>query len=268
MTSQTLDLCYDILKEDNMACGISDTYLTYDSLRSTWKNAVREVREYVYATDTTQTSNSKLPWKNKTTIPKLCHIRDNLYSNYTSVLFPQRKWLIWEANAFDAASIAKQKAIVNYMAWAVEQPSFKHELDKIILDYIDYGNCFATVEWVDERVVQPSGMTQMGYIGPAVKRINPMDIVMNPTAESFGRAPKIVRSIINRGELKKLLNSLSNDENREAYEELYQYFTDIRHSAANAEGDWSERDNRYALDGFGSFRDYLQSNFVEILTFY
>src|SRR3990167_10706226 len=164
-----------------------------------------DVRKYVYATDTYKTANSQLPWKNKTTIPKLCQIRDNFYSNYTATLFPQRKWLIWEADERDSNSAAKRDAITNYMAWVVSQRSFKHELDKIILDYIDYGNCFATVEWVDDRVLVDDKV-QVGYVGPAIRRISPLDIVMDPTSAQFERTPKIVRSLISMGQLKKNLD--------------------------------------------------------------
>jgi hypothetical protein len=267
LTSTVLELS-DVLLEDRLAVKITDQWLNWDMLRNTWKENKEEVRRYVFATDTTQTSNGQLPWKNKTTIPKLCHIRDNLYSNYTSVLFPQRKWLIWEANEYDVDSVHKRDAIVNYMAWAIEQPSFKHEIDKIILDYIDFGNCFATVEWVDERVVQPDGRTQTGYIGPSVRRIDPLNIVMNPTAESFGSAPKIIRSMISKGEVKKMLDSLSTPDNKEEFEALYKYLKDIRRNAAEQGGDWNQNNNLYQMDGFGSFRDYLMSDFVEVLTFY
>ena len=267
MTGKVIDLC-DILQEDKLATGITDKWLEWDLLRQQKKNDWEEIRRYVYATDTTQTSNSSLPWKNKTTIPKLCHIRDNLYSNYSSTLFPQRKWLIWEANERDSNQQAKRDAIVNYMVWAIEQPSFKAEIDKIILDYIDFGNCFATVEWVDERVAQKDGFTQTGYIGPAVRRISPLNIVMNPVAESFGASPKIIRSITSMGEVQKMLAKLSNDENRAEYEELADYLVDIRQKATQFVGDWTQQDRLYAMDGFTSFRDYLRSGEVEVLTFY
>jgi hypothetical protein len=202
-----------------MATKIAYTWIQWDLLRQVWKDSKEEVRRYVYATDTTQTSNSQLPWKNKTTLPKLCHIRDNLYSNYTATLWPQRKWLVWEANEYDPNSVAKRNSIVNYMAWAI-------------------------------------------------KRINPLDIVMNPTTESFGNSPKIIRSIISKGELKKMLASMTTDENRDEIEGLYNYLKEIRNNAWNYSGDWKQNDALYAMDGFTSFRVYLTSNFVEVLTFY
>ncbi len=266
MTGKVLEL-HNVITPDLLATRLTERWIQWDTLRNVKKVDWEEIRRYVYATDTTQTTNNQLPWKNKTTVPKLCQIRDNLYSNYTATLFPQRKWLNWEAGSKDADSKDKADAICNYIGWAIGQPSFKHELDKIILDYIDFGNCFATVEWLDQRVEQEN-KTQAGYVGPVVRRISPLDIVMNPTTENFVQSPKIIRSILSMGEIRKLLDRLSNDENRESYEELYKYLKDIRFYARTFQGDWIQRDHLYAMDGFTSFRAYLLSEFVEVLTFY
>ena len=266
MTGKVMDLL-NVITPDLLATRITERWQEWDTLRNVKKTDWEEIRRYVYATDTTQTTNNQLPWKNKTTIPKLCQIRDNLYSNYTATLFPKRKWLEWEAQEKNSNSSDKRDAIINYMAWVIDQPSFKHEIDKIILDYIDFGNCFATVEWCDQRV-QQKDKTQAGFVGPAVRRINPLDIIFNPTSENFSSSPKIVRSIISMGELKDLLTRMSNDENREEYETLYQYLKDIRFNARTFEGDWIQRDRLYSVDGFTSFRAYLITDMVEVLTFY
>ena len=246
MTGKVLEL-HNVIEPDLLATRLTERFVQWEVLRQNAKNSWEEIRRYVYATDTSWTSNAQNPWKNKTVVPKLCQIRDNLYSNYTATLFPKRKWLVWEANERDANQVAKRDSIANYMQWVTEQPQFKHEMDKIILDYLDFGNCFATVEWIDERVEQPSppqqmqrggqstgtytepgehkrGMqTQVGYVGPMVRRINPLDIVMNPAAENFIQSPKIIRSIISLGELRDMLRNMSNDQNREEYEALYEY---------------------------------------------
>jgi len=267
LTGKVLQL-EDILEPDRLATNITDKWIEWDTLRQIWKNDTDEVRRYVYATDTTQTTNSQNPWKNKTTIPKLCQIMDNLYANYTATMFPQRKWLIWEANEEDSNQPRKRDAITNYMQWTISQPSFKHEIDKVLLDYIQTGNCFVTVEWTDQRVLLKDGVTQVGYIGPSVRRISPYDIVFNPTAENFQATPKIIRSIISLGELKEMLERMSNDENRDTYEKLFNYLKDLRHGAREFQGDFVERDRLYQMDGFGSYRDYLVSDLVEVLTFY
>jgi hypothetical protein len=267
VTGKVLELRNDVLSEDRLAVAITEKWCEWDMMRNQWKQEKLEIRNYVYATDTKRTTNAQLPWKNSTTVPKLCQIRDNLYANYVATMFPQRKWLIWEANEEDPDSVAKRDAITNYMSWVISQPSFKHEMDKILLDYIDYGNCFATVEWSDERVELPD-KTQVGYVGPAIRRINPLNIVMNPTAESFQVSPKIVRSIISLGELKELLQRMSSDENQEEYKELWSYLKNLRDLAVQFEGDWKELEQLYMLDGFTSFREYLKSGMVEVLTFY
>lgn len=266
MTGKVLELS-NVISPDLLATRLTERWVAWDTLRNVKKTDWEEIRRYVYATDTTQTTNNQLPWKNKTTVPKLCQIRDNLYSNYTATLFPQRKSIEWEANEQDSNSAAKRDAITNYILWAMDQPYFKTEFDKIVLDYIDFGNCFVTVEWVDQRVQQKDG-TQSGYIGPAPRRISPLDIVMNPTSENFVSSPKMIRSLISMGELKELLQRLSTDDNRTEYEELYKYLKDLRFHARTFQGDWIQRDHLYAMDGFTSFRAYLLSEFVEIITFY
>jgi hypothetical protein len=266
VTGKVLEL-ENVISSDLLATRLTEKYIQWDMLRNSWKVDKEEIRRYVYATDTSTTTNVTNPWKNRTTIPKLCQIRDNLYSNYTATLFPKRKWLVWDPGDQSSGSKDKADAITNYMSWCIEQPQFKHEIDKIILDYIDFGNCFATVEWTDDRAQQP-GKTQSGYIGPSIRRISPLDMVMNPTAENFQSSPKFIRSIISMGELREMLDRMSNDENRESYQTLYNYLVNIRYHARTFEGDWSQRDRLFNVDGFSSFRAYLQSDYCEVLTYY
>jgi len=95
---------------------------------------------------------------------------------------------------------------------------FKGEVEKIVQDYIDFGNCFGTVEWIDQRAEQKD-KTQTGFVGPAIRRISPLDIVFNPTAENFISSPKIIRSIISLGELKELLIVCLMMKNQKEYED-------------------------------------------------
>lgn len=257
----------NIITPEAKATRITERYQQYETLRAPWKTDVLEVIQYVYATDTTWTTNNKNPWKNNTHIPKMCQIYDNLKANYTLTCMPKRKWLNWEANDKDSNSVAKRDSIVNYMAWCVEQPQFKHEFSKIIDDFLLSGNTIATIDWVDKRVELPD-KTQVGYVGPMIRRISPFDIVFNPTADDFINSPKIVRTIMSMGELKEYLARMSNDDNRERYETLFKYLKDIRFHARTFQGDWAQKDRLYSMDGFSSFRAYLQQDYVEILTFY
>lgn len=267
MTARVLELVGDIIEPDQKASRLTEQYLTWRNQRRPWEQKMEEINQYVYATDTTQTTNASLPWKNKTTLPKVCQISDNLYSNYTLTMFPKEKSIFWLAENKDSSSVQKRNAIQNYMSWVISQPSFKEELFKSILDYIHKGNAILTVEWTDMRVTQKD-KTQAGYVGPALRRISPLDCVCNPTAESFIRSPKFIRSIMSLGELKDHLESISNDENRVEYERLFAYLSEIRSRARGLYGDWAERDAMYQMDGFGTFQQYLLSNTVEVLTFY
>jgi len=255
-----------------MAGQISSHYIRWDSFRSNWIADRTEIQKYVFATDTTKTTNSKLPWSNKTTIPKLCQIRDNLYANYVAALFPKRKWLTWEGDTKYDDAQEKRKAIESYMSWAMDRPEFYAEAAKIVLDYIDYGNCFATVEWVDSSSVPESKdgpHQQVGYAGPMIRRINPLDIVFNPTAPDFKSSPKIVRSIVSLGEIKEMLERQSAEEGqKEDAEALWTYLKDTRHHVAELPANAGTKDEIYQVAGFSNFRDYLASTYVEVLTFY
>src|SRR6266481_7102638 len=110
MTGTVLEL-KDIIQPDLLATRIIEYWVAWELDRQRKKVDWEEVRRYVYATDTTQTSNASLPWKNKTTIPKLCQIRDNLFANYIATLFPKRNWLVWEADNQDSNAVDKRDAI-------------------------------------------------------------------------------------------------------------------------------------------------------------
>lgn len=281
MAGTTLDI-KNYITPDSKGSYIAMKFHEWFSLKSGKANEWEELRKYIFATDTSQTSNNNLPWKNKTTLPKLCQIRDNIYAKYMSVMFPSAKgkWLDWHASTKDAAQQEKKASILNYMGWVTSQPQYKEEMSKLVLDYIDYGNCFATVEWIDQRVDE-KGLSepQQGYVGPMVQRISPTNIVFNPVAPSFLQTPKIIRSFVEIGEMKKKLESLSNDENRQAYQDLYDYILRYRMAAMNlgdtggsgtgsTGSDWIAQDDHYRIEGFTSFRSYLTSGYVEVLTFY
>jgi len=267
LTGKVLELVGDVISPDRKASELARQYLVWENQRSTWKRSMEEVIRYVFATDTTMTSNASLPWKNKTTLPKICQIADNLLSNYILTMFPKQKSIFWQADNEDSNSVEKRDTIESYMGWVISQESFKKEFYKIVSDFVYKGNAIGTVEWTDERVQQP-GKTQVGYVGPSLRHLSPLDVVCNPTAESFLHSPKFVRSVMSLGELKKYLNKLTNDENRERYEALYAYVKEIRMRARSLTGDWIERDNMYQIEGFSSFQQYLLSNTVEVLTFY
>jgi len=269
MTGNVLQI-EDFITPDQLGCVISERYIDWDMRRQDWVTEKMEIMKYIFATDTTKTSNSKLPWSNKTTIPKLCQIRDNLYANYMASLFPRRKWMVWEGLSEADESPEKRKAIESYMAWVVDRPRFYTTVGKLVLDYIDLGNTTATVEWVDETQELPNeGKVKVGYVGPAIKRLNPLDMVLNPTSPHFEDSPKIFRSLVSIGEVREIMERLSGDQHdKEDAAAIYEYLTRVRHHVSDFPGNVAVKDEIYRISGFDNFKHYLQSGYCELLTFY
>lgn len=262
----------DILEVDDLAFGIAKMWQEWKSFSEQQRTEWLEIRNYLFATDTSSTTNSTLPWKNKTHIPKLTQIRDNLYANYMKTLFPKRKWVKWMA--YDGASDdpQKRKNIENYMRWTIDRSGFKNTISQLVLDWMDYGNCFGMPEWRDDRVPSPgvdgNQRTTAGYVGPAAKRISPLDIAFNPIATSFEEAPKIIRTLMTLGDLKNYIEQISSDEFRDAGPKLFQYLLDTRKALSDTDATIQSKDEAFAIDGFTSWRSYVDSTYVEVLTFY
>lgn len=255
----------DVLNPDQLASRIAQFFTTWEMLRSNKKNEWEQIQRYIFATDTNSTENSALPWSNKTTIPKICQIRDNLYANYMAALFPKRKWLTWEGAGEDDESKEKRDSIINYMSWSIDRNEFYNEASKLVLDYIDYGNTFATVEWLD--LTDDKGN---GFAGPMLKRISPLDIVFDPTAASFEQSNCIVRSLVSIGELKDIIDKANYEtpEEFQAVQDLYEDMKRYRNQITEHNGELDIRDDLYTVAGFSSYKDYLGSGLVEVLTFY
>lgn len=268
MAKKTFDIL-DAINPDDIGKTIANFWMEWDSYRDKKKADWQEVRNYLYAVDTTTTTNAKLDWSNKTTIPKLCQIRDNLIANYEATMFPKRKWLDWEAASKQDNDVAKQKNIKNYMFWNVEQPYFREEVKKLVQDYIDFGNCFSTVEWID-GTTEVNGKVKSGFSGARPVRINPLNIVFNPTATSFADTPKIIRSVMSIGEAKEYLTRLFKTEEEKAVAQaVWKHCMDNRSNAQSWPAtDFQHLDEAFMIDGFSSYQLYLQSNYVELLTFY
>ena len=65
----------------------------YQGCRGAWDTEIDEIADFLFATDTKSTSNSKLPFHNTTTVPKLAHIRNNLIVSYASQIMPSSQWI-------------------------------------------------------------------------------------------------------------------------------------------------------------------------------
>jgi hypothetical protein len=263
MAGTVAELPY-IASPDGLAKSIAGMWENFNSSRNGWIQEKKELRNYIFATDTSTTSNASLPWKNSTTLPKLCQLRDNLHANYLSAAFPNDNWLRWEGYTADDDTLMKKQAIQAYTSNKVRASGLRTTASQLLLDYIDYGNCFAKVEYVHEEKEEEDGTIIPGYIGPRVVRISPFDLVFDPRASSFDKSPHIIRSLKSVGEIKAL--QMMNPEDSDIYQAIEQAMAARAHAASVGSEEFNKQDGMVA-DGFGSLYDYYTSNMVELLTF-
>lgn len=263
MAGTTVDI-QNIINPHSVAVDIADRWTSWNNSRKPKLEEWKELRNYIYATDTRTTSNSKLPWTNSTTTPKLTQIADNLHANYFSALFPQKRWFRFEAEDQESNTKAKRDVIQAYMDNKVRQSNFENTTSKILNDYIQYGNCFATIDFVKDYTTYEDGERVVNYIGPKLVRISPFDICFNPLAPDFDNSPKIVRSIMTTGEIKrKIAETVDNKYMKEIFDKML-----VNRSAASGNDVDVAKSQAFIADGFSSLQEYYESEYVEVLTFY
>lgn len=259
MAGTTLDFEH-LINPDNLAVEISNKYNEWSMLRNQKVIEWKELRNYLYATDTTTTQNALLPWSNTTTTPKLTQIMDNLHANYFATMFPQQKWMRWEALEKSANSKLAAQSIQAFMESKLRQSFFINTVSDLVYDYIQYGNCFAVVSHETLYTKKEDGTSAIQYNGPKLNRISPFDIVFNPTATSFKESPKIIRSIKTFGELARM----AKDDLR--FKGIIEKMLTTRKTVGTSE-DFDKSDG-FIADGFSNIQQYYSSNYVEILTYY
>jgi hypothetical protein len=240
-------------------------YIRYKRQRATKEEEWKELRNYIFATDTSNTSNDGLPWRNKTHLPKIAQIRDNLHAQYMDALFPNEDWLIWDGEDIDSVSRKKRRTIETYTKNKAKASGLREVMSKLVYDYIDYGNCFAKVEWVHDKHFDPVLEEDVTtYMGPRVIRISPYDITMNPTSSSFEKSPKFVRQLKSVGELKKEIISkpdLGYDP------KVLKQVMERRSTLQGYDTEDLDKAEGFLADGFGTMTEYLGSGLVEIIEY-
>lgn len=261
--SEVMDIEH-MLNPDHIAVEIADQFREWDMYRESWVEQTKELRNYLYATDTTTTSNSLLPWSNTTTTPKLTQIADNLHANYFATLFPQQKWMRWEGKTRDSSSVEKIRVIEHYMVTKVKDSGFVSTVSELLVDWIATGNCFGLVEWEMDYKLSEDGTSTTRYIGPKLHRVSPYDVVFNPAVKDFTKSPKIIRTLKSIGELKRDVDA---DPSNVAMAKAFEKMLHSRHSVASADVS-GDKSSGFVADGFNSIQQYYASDYVEILTFY
>lgn len=255
----------DYIGPESLACIISAEFDRFWMGRTKKEADWSEVSKYVYATDTTTTANASLPWKNKTTRPKICQIRDNLHANYMAALFPTEDWFEWEPLDKQAVDPDKVTAVKAYMKSKLKQSDFEETVSRYIYDLIDYGNVFGDVEWVNETFKDSTGKEVTQYIGPRATRYSPYDVYFDITSPTFEQSPKIIKTLLSLGTIHKLMkidpNWMKVDPKIIAkVEENRRYIT-------TAKGLEIRKSEALVAAGFSDLSHYYGSGLVEVLEF-
>lgn len=250
---------------EDVAKVVYDSWFRYSTDRVDWLQRGSDARAYVTSPTTATTEVGKLPWKNKTTIPKLTQIVDGLVAYYMAALMPADDWFVWEGR--DENDQLKADLIEEYMRTKLRMSGFRSELKKILSDWVIYGNAFGGVTWVHEKTKSAwDGSEITNYIGPKLYRISPVDCTVDPRANSFDNSPLIERAVVSIGDIvrhneevaapkyddvavQKLIDTRSNGHTRQNFVDFY-------------------KESGLQIDGFDSIDTYLDSGLIEIITYW
>ncbi len=256
----------DLLGGEDAAEWVSNLWSKYKMNRSVKDEEILELHKYLFATDTTTTSNSKLPWTHTSTLPKLTQIRDNLEANYLSSLFPNDKWMTWVAYTKESAKKEVAKTLLGYMENKTREGGLRKVVSNLLLDYIDTGNAFAQPTFETRYKNIPGKEKLVSFVGPKAVRIDPNDIVFNPLAAEFSKTWKIVRSNISLGSIKRLMKD--DPDQTGIWTDYLQHRVKMYKASTGYSSEDFNAATSFTDEGFGNIQEYYTSQRVEVLEFY
>jgi len=263
--TQPLDV-EGMINRDARATDIVLMWTKFQTQRNPYLIGHKDKRNFIFGvtSDTTQAGETT-DWSNRTVLPKLTQIRDNLHANYMSALLPNDSWFKWERHSDEEGTIKKQETIQAYMSNKVRIGDFRRQVSQLVFDYIDYGNAFADVTYENEIFKDPATDESFtGFVGPKIIRINPLDIVFDLTATSFRNAPKIVRTLHTMG---SFASKLKNEAEQGWVEGVLDKMMALRSQVSSLSHDDFNKVDSFQVDGFGNLFDYLATGQVEVLEF-
>lgn len=263
--NNSIDLDFELgAPETALAGQISGLWEEWRSAANGTYERWKETSKYVYAVSTKETTNNSNEHNHSTHIPYITQIKDNLEANYMDGLFPSDDWFMFKGFDNDSSFANKRRIVESYLKTKHDMSKFTVVMQQLIVDWVLYGNCFAGVEYVQERH-EVEGQNPFGFVGPRVYRISPFDIVFNPLAVDFEHSPKIIRTI-------KSLAELSRDAQEKPDLSYSQDIIDLVLSSREKLSTHSDAEIDKAanmhFEGFGSASSYYKSGNVEILEFY
>lgn len=235
---------------------VTRLWTEWDAARDPAISKWREIEAYRYATDTNSLPNAKGAFTHSTHMPVAAAIAQDLEAILLQVVMPHEDWFTFEPMDSQAARKDQRKTIVSYLKNRHALNGYTDEVAKLRSDLVTYGNCFSQVFHANE-----SRGEQSGYVGPKVRRVSPYDIAFDPTAVDFSCTPKVIREIITLGELKRRGDAGILDS------ETVNKLLHGRGNFANSDAG-EDKNEQYVPLGFGTYQQYIQSGFIELLWFY
>jgi len=263
MPVKTFDINHDI-ETDSLAENISNKWISWINARQQWEERYRRVLQYLYSsTSDTICGQASAPWSANVHIPKLTQLRDVLITYELESLFSLSDYYSFEGFTQDANTMQNRNVIKNLLKNMLDEGGFRETIESLVSDYIDAGNCFVMPVWESQMVEDTDGMKRLFWEGAKAVRINPLDIVFDPTAASFKDSPKIIRTVVSLGELAVMAEQ--DPVMRKGYNKAMKIRQDIMTAVTN--GDTIKGDE-ITIAGFGNWSSYVSSDVVELLTFY
>ena len=271
----SLDLSFVAENFDPFAREIANTWMSWNGAREDAKERWKETQQYVYATSTRETNNSHVGgfeddgegWGHSTHVPKITQIFDNLTANYMAALMPHDEWFKFVGEDEEASAKKTRITVESYLKTKHRLNGFRTQVQKLVNDWVLYGNCFAMISFENETSadVNDPDLKTTGYVGPRINRISPHDIVMNPLATDFEHAPKIIRTLKTLGELARDIE----DRPELGYSaDIFKEVVEVRNVLNRANVEDFDKSVQMTFDGFGTASQYYNSGFVEVLEFY
>lgn len=254
----------ELQQPEGLATAIARKFVTWENSRDLWYRNAKETLENLYATSTRDIYNQTREFDNSTHIPKITQIRDMLVTYYLDAMFSLPDYVDWEAYDYDSIDVNTRNLLKSLAKQMVEDSKFKPTIRELVEDFVDYGNCFATVTNVNETLNDA-----IIYQGPKAIRIDPLNIYFDPLASSFDKSPKIIRTIKTLGELAAEAEELPEEtkEYKDALSRAIKQRSIIRDRLAANNADMI-KDDICRIAGFNSWSTYYESDTVELLTFY
>lgn len=264
MNTKTFDINAD-LHYDRLASNISAKWQQWNNAKAQWEEKYRRVLQYLYSVTTdTIYGQASAPWAANVHIPKLTQLRDVLITYELESIFSLKDYFRFDGFTEDANTKANRELVRDMLKTIIDDGQFREKIERLCTDYIDAGNSFAIPVWDTRTTTDPvSGINSIEWEGPVATRINPLDIVFDPTAASFRDTPKIIRTVLSIGEV--ALMAESDPVMKKAFNTAMDRRKQVMTAMTN--GDTIKGD-QLTIAGFGNLSSYYSSDVVELLTFY